>query len=65
MGSTHMVGKICIHYEDEVPGSMLHAVDVGSALERKPELISGKKVCRYEYSNVLFTFFPTQSFERT
>lgn len=53
-----MMGKICIHYEDEVPSSMLHAVDVGSAFERKPELMSGKKICRYEYRNVLFRISP-------
>lgn len=32
-----MMGKICIHYDDEVPRSMLHAVDVGSAFERKQQ----------------------------
>lgn len=32
-----MMGKICIHYDDEVPRSMLHAVDIGSAFERKQQ----------------------------
>lgn len=32
-----MMGQICIHYEDEVPSSMLHAVDVGSAFDGKQE----------------------------
>lgn len=38
--STHMMGQVCIHYEEEVPSSMLHAVDVRSAFEWKPELVS-------------------------
>lgn len=38
--STHMMGKICIHNDDEVAGCMLHAVDVGSAFKGKQELIS-------------------------
>lgn len=35
-----MMGKICVHDDDEVPSSMLHAMDVGSAFDRKQELIS-------------------------
>ncbi len=35
-----MMGKICVHYEDKVSSGMLHAVDVGSALEKKQKLIS-------------------------
>lgn len=38
--STHMMRKICIHYDDEVASCMLHAVYVGSAFKRKRELIS-------------------------
>lgn len=34
-----MMGKIGVHYDYEVPSSMLNAVDVGSAFERKQELI--------------------------
>lgn len=35
-----MMGKICVHYDDEVPSCMLHAVDIGSAYKRKEEYIS-------------------------
>ena len=37
---THMMGQVCIHYEDEVPSGMLYPMDVGSALKRKLGLIS-------------------------
>lgn len=43
-----MMGKIGIHYDDEVPSCMLHAVDVGSAFERKWEFISSwQKLIEY------------------
>lgn len=46
-----MMGKICVHYDDEVSRSMLHAVDVGSAFERKQgSLEVGKDYCN-EYNN--------------
>lgn len=28
-----MMRQICIHYKDEVPSSIFHAVDVGSAFK--------------------------------
>lgn len=52
---THMMGQVCIHYEDEVPSGMLYPVDVGGAFKRKPGLISigygNKYTTVYKVSN--------------
>lgn len=34
-----MMRKISIHYDDVVASSVFHAMDVGSAFERKQELM--------------------------
>ena len=47
--STHMMGKICIHYEDEVPRSVLHAVDVSGTFEGEQDQSLVGKDNQYEY----------------
>lgn len=37
-----MMGKICIHDDDEVPGSVLHAVDVGGAFKTTQNIVTDR-----------------------
>lgn len=37
--STYMVGKICIHYKDEVSSRMLYAMEVSSSFKKYPSVV--------------------------
>lgn len=37
--STHMMGKICVHYKDEVSCRMFYAMEVSSSFQKNAEVV--------------------------
>lgn len=37
--STHMMGKICVHYKDEVSRRMFYAMEVSSSFQKNAQVV--------------------------
>lgn len=57
--STHMMGKICVHYKDEVSRRVFYAVEVSSSFEKNPEVVTDG----YHGKQFMILNLPSPSFE--